>query len=258
MEPCITLTTDFGDAGPFVGVMKAVLRARAPTAPLHDLTHHIAPCEPAEAGFWLARCYRYFAPGSVHLAVVDPGVGTARALLAADWDGHRFLAPDNGILPMIVGGGVHLHALDPAWLARQGWPAPSHTFHGRDLFAPLAAALYTGSATVADIGPPAVPQAAAVAPPIVGPGTVSGTVVAIDRWGNLITNIDAGLLPKGAGARAVIAGRELALGATYGDAPPGGLLALVNSFDVVEIACREGNAAATLQVGRGEPVRVQH
>lgn len=257
MEPCITLTTDFGDAGPFVGVMKAVLRARAPAAPLHDLTHHVAPCEPAEAGFWLARCYRYFAPGSMHVAVVDPGVGTARAILAADWDGHRFLAPDNGILPMIVGNDARVHALDPAWLARQGWPAPSHTFHGRDLFAPLAAALYTGSATVAGIGPQVIPQPAAVAPPVVEPGMVSGTVVTIDRWGNLITNIDAGLLPAGAGVHVVVAGRELVFGDTYGDASPGGLLALVNSFGVVEIACREGNAAAVLQVGHQAAVQVR-
>ena len=141
MTPVITLTTDFGAAGPFVGVMKAVVLQHAPAARIHDLTHHIAPWQPGEAGFWLSRCYRYFPAGSVHVVVVDPGVGTTRAILACAWDGHLFLAPDNGVLPMVVGPGAILHALSSGWLDAQGWPAPSQTFHGRDIFAPLAAAL---------------------------------------------------------------------------------------------------------------------
>lgn len=257
MRPGITLTTDFGDAGPFVGVMKAVILRHAPEAPIHDLTHRIAPCHPAEAGFWLARCWRWFPAGSVHVAVVDPGVGTARAILACEWEGHLFLAPDNGILPMIVGARAPAHALSAAWRERQGWPAPSRTFHGRDVFAPLAAALLTGRARVADIGPQvAHPVPAAVPPPVAEPGRITGRVVAIDGWGNLITNIDERLLSAMRAPKVEVGRRELRLTGTYAEAPPGALLALINSFGTVEIAWREGNAAELLGLGHDATVRV--
>lgn len=257
MTPVITLTTDFGTAGPFVGVMKGVIHAQAQDARVIDLTHSIAPYAVAEAGFWLARSYRYFPARSVHVAVVDPGVGTERRILGCEWDGHLFLAPDNGILPMIVGPEASMHEVSPGWLAAQGWPAPSHTFHGRDIFAPLAAALIVGRTRVADIGPVAKNP---VAPPVPAPArqgnTITGSVVAIDTWGNLITNIDAELLGGIANPRVSVGPRELRLLDTYGAAPPGALLALVNSFGTVEIAWREGNAAELLQLGRGAPVIV--
>jgi S-adenosylmethionine hydrolase len=257
MGPLLTLTTDFGDAGPFVGVMKAVILAHAPDARIHDLDHHIAPCQPGEAGFWLARCYRYFPAGSVHVAVVDPGVGTTRAILACEFDGHLFLAPDNGILPMVTGTGARLHALSSDWLARQDWPAPSATFHGRDIFAPLAAAFLKGRARPADIGPePPHSVPAAVPSPVQAPGGVSGCVVAIDSWGNLITNIERAMLAPLSDARVSIANREIRLTETYGTAAPGALLALINSFGVLEIAWREGNAARMLGISHGATVRV--
>jgi S-adenosylmethionine hydrolase len=257
MTPCITLTTDFGDAGPFVGVMKAVILAHAPDARLHDLTHRIAPCQSAEAGFWLARCFRYFPAGSVHVAVVDPGVGTGRALLAGHAEGHFFLAPDNGILPAATPPGTRLHALSSEWLARQNWPRPSATFHGRDIFAPLAAALLTGRVVPADIGPVcAEPVAAAVPAPRVEAGRITGQVVAIDTWGNLITNIETELLAALPSPKVAVGCRELPVSATYGAAPPGALLALVNSFGVLEIAWREGNAAQLLELGYGAPIVV--
>jgi S-adenosylmethionine hydrolase len=257
MAPVITLTTDFGEAGPFVAVMKAVIMRYAPQAGIADLTHRIAPCQPGEAGFWLSRSYRYFPAGSVHVAVVDPGVGTTRAILACAWDGHVFLAPDNGILPMIAGAGTRVHALSAEWAARQDWPAPSHTFHGRDIFAPLAAALLTGRTRPGDIGPEASHLApAAVPPPSQAQGMVKGQVVAVDTWGNLITNIEAALVAGLNDPRVGIGHRDLQLVTTYGAAPPGALFALVNSFGVVEIAWREGNAAQMLGLGRGTPVTV--
>jgi S-adenosylmethionine hydrolase len=257
MRPVITLTTDFGQGGPFAAVMKAVILARAPDAQVVDLTHHITPCRPGEAGFWLSRCYRYFPGGSVHVAVVDPGVGTERAILACAWDGHVFLAPDNGILPMIAGPDARVHALSAEWLQRQDWAAPSHTFHGRDIFAPLAAGMLTGVVRPADIGPPAPRQALpALPPPSKAGGSVTGRVAAIDTWGNLITNIDSTLLDGLQDPRITIGKHELGLVTTYGAAPAGGLLALVNSFGVVEIAVREGNAAQTLRLGHGAPVTV--
>jgi S-adenosylmethionine hydrolase len=257
VRPVITLTTDFGDAGPFVGVMKAVILRHAPDAPIHDLTHRIAPCHPAEAGFWLARSWAWFPAGSVHVAVVDPGVGTTRDILACEWQGHLFLAPDNGILPMIVGTSGRAHALSAAWRERQGWPAPSRTFHGRDIFAPLAAALLTGRAHVADIGPEVGhPVPAALPPPASEPGRVIGRVVAIDGWGNLITDIEERLLRAMRAPRVEVGDRELRITGTYGEAPPGALLALVNSFGTLEIAWREGNAAQLLGLGHGAIVRV--
>jgi hypothetical protein len=257
MRPVITLTTDFGEAGPFVGVMKAVIHRHAPAATVLDLTHGIAPCQAGEAGFWLARCYRYFPAGSVHVAVVDPGVGTDRAILASACDGHVFLVPDNGILPMIVGTGAITHALSPQWLSGQGWPAPSQTFHGRDIFAPLAAVLLTGHAAVSDIGP----AARAIAPPAIAParkdaGTITGSVVAIDNWGNLVTNIDTALLADMPDPRVRVGHHVVRLARTYGAAPPGALVAVVNSFDTLEIAWREGNAAELLKVGHGATVTV--
>jgi hypothetical protein len=253
----VTLTTDFGLAGPFAGILKAVILRHAPAAQVIDLTHQVAPFQPGEAGFWVGRSYRQFPPGSVHLVVVDPGVGTERAILACAHDGHVFLAPDNGILPMIAGPAARLHALAPDWPGRRGWPAPGHTFHGRDIFAPLAAAFIAGQAAPADIGPPvARPVPAPIAPATRAGGRVTGTVAAIDTWGNLVTNIDAALLEGLAHPRVAIAHRELPLTTTYGAAPPGALLALVNSFGTVEVAWREGNAAAMLGLAHGAPVTV--
>ncbi len=257
MSPVITLTTDFGSAGPFVAIMKAVIGRHAPGAAIADLTHQVAPCNPGEAGFWIAHSYRHFPAGSVHVAVVDPGVGTARAILAAIHDDHVFLAPDNGILPMIIPEGTPLHALADDWPGRRAWPAASASFHGRDIFAPLAAALLAGTARPADIGPQRRhPVAAALPPASRHDGVVTGQVVALDNWGNLITNIGAALIAGLPTPRISIGHRNVRLFATYGEAPPGALLALVNSFGVVEIAWREGNAAELLQVGRGAQVSV--
>jgi S-adenosylmethionine hydrolase len=258
VPPVITLTTDFGDAGPFVAVMKAVIRQHAPDAPIADLTHRVPPFRHAEAGFWLARCYAYYPAGSVHVVVVDPGVGTARAILACAFDGHAFVAPDDGTLPGIVGTGASLHALAPDWPGRRDWPAPSNTFHGRDVFAPLAAMLWSGRAKPADIGPAARdPVPSPIAPPSVTPDGVAGTVVAIDTWGNLITNIEGASIAHLREPRVSAGHRELRLVATYGAAPPGALVALVNSFGTVEIAWREGNAAQMLNLGHGAPVTVR-
>lgn len=257
MPGTITLTTDFGSRGPFVGVMKAVLRCLAPEAVVIDLTHGIHPGRVAEAGFWLSRTWRHFPPGSVHVAVVDPGVGTSRRILAASCDDHVFLAPDNGLLTMIPELRDHgrWHELAESWRMRQRWPAPSRTFHGRDIFAPLAAAIASGSARVEDIGP-AVRDAAppALPDPIVSAGAVRGQIVAIDNWGNLISNIDESLLRGLDAPIAAIRGHQAPLTGTYGEAPPGALIALVNSFGVLEIARNQGSAAETIHAIHGDTI----
>src|SRR2546430_13577877 len=142
----LTITTDFGHQGPFVGVMKGCILTRFPGARIIDLTHEIVVHWPAEAGFWLARAFEYFPTGTVHVAVVDPGVGTSRDILAVHASGHYFLAPDNGLLAPIVNRArdALIVRLGTAELARLGVQRPSATFHGRDIFAPVAAELAAG------------------------------------------------------------------------------------------------------------------
>lgn len=255
----ITLTSDFGLADPFVGVMKGCILARNRDAIIIDLTHGIAPHWPAEAGFWLARSYRDFTPGTVHVAVVDPGVGTQRAIVCVEADGHLFLAPDNGLLAPLVtrAPGARMWRLEPARLAHLGLNAPSATFHGRDIFAPVAAELAAGRCQPLDVGEEIGELAPAqVSEPTLCGESVTGIVITVDHFGNLITNIDGPLLKTFQQPVVRLGGHEFALGRTYGDRQPGEYLALINSFDVVEIACVEQSAAAGLALGRGAQVVV--
>ncbi|MDJ0927080.1 MAG: SAM-dependent chlorinase/fluorinase [Gammaproteobacteria bacterium] len=260
MSGIITLTSDFGPQGPFVAVMHGVILQRAPALRIVDLTHDIQVHWPAEAGFWLSRAYCYFPAGTVHVAVVDPGVGTSRDIIAAEFDGHVFLAPDNGLLAQVFGdaASVRVHRLSERWRQRQNWPTPSHTFHGRDIFAPLAADIATGRVQPGDIGPAIaeiVPSL--LEPPQLTPDEIRGSIVTIDHFGNLITNIESSLLARIDAAQVQAAGRSLPLLETYGQAVPGDFLALVNSFGMLELACAEGNAADRLGLGRGAPVVVR-
>ena len=259
MNPIITLTTDFGHKGPFVAVMKGVMLQRAPQARIIDLTHEIHVHWPAEAGFWLSRAYRFFPAGSVHVAVVDPGVGTERDIIAAEYDDHVFLAPDNGLLPLVfrLPQPANLYRMSAEWHNRQDWPQTSSTFHGRDIFAPLAADIAAGRVRPEEIGPPAadiVPSL--LEDPEIENGTIRGSVVAIDHFGNLITNIDEDLIAGFRHPQVRAGGRRLPLLETYGDCQPGEFLALVNSFDVIEIARAEGSAAEGLGLGKGAPVLI--
>lgn len=256
----ITLTTDFGPQGPFVAVMKGRILGRLPEARIIDVTHEVPVYWPAEAGFWLARAYQYFPAGSVHVAVVDPGVGTGRDIIAVQADGHVFLAPDNGLLAPLLGGPLApvVHRLDEARLMQHLGLAPaSATFHGRDIFAPIAAELAAGRLMPEQLGPRHHdPVPGWVEEPVLSGGHIDGVVITIDHFGNLITNIDAGLL---AGLRQPLVragGQQLPLRRTYGDVAPGQFLALVNSFGVLEIACAERSAADSLGLGRGAPVIV--
>jgi len=254
----ITITTDFGHKGPFAGVMKGVILTRFPDASIVDLAHDIPAHWPPEAGFWLSRSYRYFPPGTVHIAIVDPGVGTDREIILAESSGHWFLAPDNGLLapvldePDAVAYRVHLQAL-----TRLHLPAPSLTFQGRDVFAPLAAELAAGRLRPPDIGTPFADWAPGwLDDPESGRGRVSGVVVTIDTFGNLISNIDAGLISAMHHPVVSLAGHRIEMKPTYGRAQPGSYLALINSFGVLEIARAEGSASEGLGVDRGAPVVV--
>ncbi len=258
--PCgvISITTDFGHKGPFVGTMKGRILDLLPSANIVDLTHEILVHWPAEAGFWIERSYRYFPDGTVHIAVVDPGVGTDRSLLAVSLGSQVFLAPDNGLLAPLAGrtGAVARHVSD-ATLEALDLGKVSATFHGRDVFAPLAARLAAGMLKPADLGPVTgdyVPSW--LDEPSVQGGRIKGVVISVDHFGNLITNIDARDVARLTSPEAHIGNHSVSFRRTYGDTTPGDYLALINSFDVVEIARAEQSAAEGLGAGRGAPVEV--
>ena len=255
----VSITTDFGHRGPFVGTMKGVMLSRQPKLQIVDLTHEVHVHWPAEAGFWLERAYGYFPRGTVHLAVVDPGVGTSRDVLLVVGDGHVFLAPDNGLLAGVITrtGGTAI-ALDHGHLASLGIDRLSATFHGRDLFAPLAAALAGGRVSPLALGRETrdyIPSL--IEPPRWRSGELQGVVITTDHFGNLITNIERASLARFKNPRVRAAGHVIPLARTYGDVAPGTLLALINSFEVLEIACAEQQAARMLGLGRGGPVVVE-
>lgn len=249
MAVIITLTTDFGMKDPFVGVMKGVILSRHPQATIVDLTHGIEPQDVREAAFWISRSYSYFPAGTVHVAVVDPGVGTSRAILAVEAHGHIFLAPDNGLLGGVMRGARVFRVESPELEAKA-----SATFHGRDLFAPIAAELASGRARLETIGAPFTPKvSSALEPASRHEGALHGTVISVDRFGNLITNVDRFDAP----ADVIVAGRTARLVRTYGDAAPGELIALSGSFGALEISIAGGDAAAVLGVRRGAQVIVK-
>ena len=240
--------------------MKGVILSRFPAAKIIDLAHDIPAQWPPEAGFWVSRSYQWFPAGSVHLAIVDPGVGTEREILVAECDGHMFMAPDNGLLAQLIDscGDPQVYRLDLKRLDSLKLPAPSATFHGRDIFAPVAAELASGRIAVADIAEMTTDWTPGwIDEPDVTSKKVSGVIVTVDTFGNLISNIDASLVQDFKEPVAEIAGHQVSMQTTYGRAQPGDYLALINSFDVVEIARAEGSAADGLGSARGAPVVIR-
>lgn len=256
----ITITTDFGHKGPFAAVMKGVILGRFHDARIIDLAHDIPAQWPPEAGFWVSRSYHWFPPGSVHVAIVDPGVGTERDILVVEHDSHMFMAPDNGLLAQLLDNadGAKVFRLDSTKLGPLQMPSPSATFHGRDIFAPLAAELASGRISVADIGQPVSEWVPGwLEEPDVSKGKISGVIVTVDTFGNLISNIDASLITALTEPVADIGGHQIPMLSTYGRAQPGEFLALVNSFGVVEVARAEGSAAEGLGSERGAPLVIR-
>ncbi len=253
----ITLTTDFGHKGPFAAVMHGVILTRNPAARVIDLAHDIPPQWPPEAGFWISRAYRYFPRGTIHMAIVDPGVGTEREILIVEHDGHVFMAPDNGLLAPLLDHAEHaaIWQLDMGRLESLHLARPSDTFHGRDIFAPVAAELAAGRLSLTAIGKSVKTWTPGwLDDPVVGANKVTGTIITIDAFGNLISNIDQSLIKDYCVPVAHIAGHQIPMLTTYGRAKPGELLALVNSFGVVEIARSEGSAAESIGSDRGAPL----
>jgi hypothetical protein len=245
--PLATLLTDFGTADGYVAEMKGVLLSGAPTAQLVDISHDVPAQDVEFARLTFARYWRRFPAGTVHLVVVDPDVGTARKALAIESDGRFAVGPDNGVL-------------SPAMLLPEAravaLPIPhgaSPTFHGRDVFAPAVVRLLNG-ASLEELGAWYSEAALRRTPEALrrADGGQDGLVLAVDRFGNLITNLTG----RGDGV-VEIQGRLLRIVRTYGDVDEGDLLALVGSHGLLEVAVRGGNAARLLGVGRGEPVSLR-
>jgi len=257
----VTLLTDFGTADGFVGAMKGVITRLAPTARILDITHDIPPGDIAAGAFALEAAARFFPPSTVHVAVIDPGVGTARRALAIEAGGQVFVGPDNGLLSLATIGKRSTVVLSPARIA----VGPvSATFHGRDLFAPAAAKLANGIA-VSRLGKPVHAIVELVLPAVArGDGRLVGEVIHADRFGNLTTNITAEdirniLGRKSAKIVVAVGSRRISGGLirTYGEGRAGELLALINSGARLEIARREGSAAALLKYRAGHRLRVR-
>jgi S-adenosylmethionine hydrolase len=247
----ITILTDFGTADSYIAEVKGVLLSGASGATLVDVTNEVAPGDIRSAAYILGRTWHRFPPSTIHLVVVDPGVGSSRAALALSAQGHRFVGPDNGVFTPV------LHDVEVEVIALQAEGEVSRTFHGRDLFAPAAAALATGAA-LASLGQKfaGIPHRLAYTTPRRENGAVVGEVIYVDRFGSLITNIPADLVQS----HAKVEIDELEIGPlkqTYNDVATGSLLAYIGSGGAVEIAVRDGSAARRLGVGMGGRVRAR-
>ncbi len=259
VERLVTLTTDFGEGSPYVAALKGVLLSANPSARLIDLSHRIPPQDIRHAAFFLATCLLYFPAGTIHVLVIDPGVGTDRALLHIEAAGHQLLAPDNGCWTLAV------DKLTDRPLVRRlseprFWRHPvSATFHGRDILAPVAAYLSLGG-DPKELGSPVTVWVRHQLPAAtLEPRRLAGEVVFVDAFGNLLTNIpgDAFLTLASGPVRVVVGAREVTrVVRTYGEAGHGTPVALVSSSGLLEVAVAEGNAAHELGAAVGTPVVV--
>ena len=243
----VVWTTDFGVENGFVGTMRGVVMGLAPSARHVDLTHAIPPQALEVAALELRHALPYFPSGSLHVVVVDPGVGTERGVLCGVTQGQCVLGPDNGMLPMALPADTRWFAMDAA---RFALPKVSATFHGRDVFAPLAAALVRGEPLLTQDADSHQPVRLPPEPEVRDPGGgLVLTVLMVDRFGNLVTSWE-GALPVDSWVAA--AGQRIPVAKTYAEAAPGDALALLNSWGHLEIAIRDGDASRSLQLKRGD------
>ncbi len=253
MTDIITLTTDFGYRDSYVGTMKGVILGMVTHAVLVDLTHGITPHSVLEAGFVLRGSYTFFPSGTLHVVVVDPGVGGTRRVLYLENKGHRFLAPDNGVLSGLLDSPDRLLSVEDESLFLSNI---SSTFHGRDIFAPVAARLISGL-DPAELGPEAHDPVTLEWPEPAGDeGRLEGCVLYIDVYGNIVTNFDEShVVSMKPSCRVFLKGNEIGVTRnSYVDVEKGEKLALINSYGLLEIAVREGNAARKFGVGTGDEV----
>ncbi|RZM82316.1 SAM hydrolase/SAM-dependent halogenase family protein [Leptolyngbya iicbica] len=259
MPPPITLLTDFGDRDGYVGVMKGIIAGICPAAALIDLSHNIPPQNLAAARFTLLNAYPFFPAGTVHLVVVDPGVGTARRAIALQTPQGTFVGPDNGVLSGVFDS-LPMADINAVELTKpEYWrsPQPSQTFHGRDIFAPAAAHLAAGVA-ITELGKKLDPQTLmriAIPQPKISTEQIIGSVQHIDHFGNLITTIPATAIADRHWVMQV-GSVEIPVGQAYGEVEIGHAIALVGSHGWVEIALNSSSAQARLRLAIGDEVRL--
>lgn len=260
--PIITLLTDFGAADHYVAAVKGVILQAAPKASIVDITHQVSPQSLLQAAFILRQTFEYFPAGTVHVAVVDPGVGTARPIIAARYAGQFLLAPDNGLVSLVHADFVleELRAVQNDRLFRR---SVSATFHGRDIFAPVAGHI-AQAGRLDQVGPPTDKLALLSLPvPLVSQdGRITGQIVYIDTFGNATTNIRRQDLERASRRRSVLrakaGGHDVGpLRRTYGDVPAGVPLAILGSANMLEIAVSHGSAAERLGLTIGQEVVVE-
>lgn len=258
-RPCLTFLTDFGTRDTYVGQMKGVALGIHPDLQLVDLTHEIPPQQIERAAYLWSDALTAFPESAIHVAVVDPGVGSERRLIAAEIGPFRVVCPDNGLVTQIL----QQHPLRQAVVLENSryWRSPvSHTFHGRDILTPVAAAWSLG-VDLSEFGPPATTPLVTLGPisSTRGRASITGQVVHVDHFGNLITNIDASQLPDETGTLRFELGsfQVHGLATCYADLPVGEPLAHLGSSGRVEIAIRNGNAAEELDASFGRRVVVR-
>jgi len=260
MAPIITLLTDFGLEDGYVASLKGVILGICPNVRLIDISHLVQTQDVRSGAFLLSTVYKDFPPGTIHLAIVDPGVGTKRQGLVLRTPDHFLVGPDNGLFSWVC-------RKEPQWQAHclensQYWRSPvSPTFHGRDIFAPVAAHLAAGVA-MERLGPRWEPHIAGWTKMVRGDRTLRGEVIHVDHFGNIITNLDEKTVTDFAQAAELqieIEGVRLSgLTVTYGEQPFGAMMALIGSHGYLEIAANQQHAGKQLGVKTGTPVRLSH
>jgi len=261
-RPIITLTTDFGSNDHFVGVMKGVILEIVPEAQIVDICHSVQSFDVLDGALTISQAYSYFPSRTVHVVVVDPGVGTARRPILASCDKYHFVAPDNGVLSLVYGREERMHVRHIT--AEHYFLQPvSNTFHARDIFAPVAAwlAKEVDSQKFGDEIDEYV-RFSAPKPKAVGEGRLRGVVLKVDRFGNIVTNITPKDAPMifGADAKAfkiVVGSREITeIHSTYAEGAPGEVFGVLGSMGFLEIASNRAAAAQLTGAGKGNEVSI--
>jgi S-adenosyl-L-methionine hydrolase (adenosine-forming) len=260
--PTITLTTDFGLQDHFVGTMKGVILQQVPDAQIIDISHAVQPFDVFDGALTIAQAYSYFPSGTIHVVIVDPGVGTARRPIVVSTETYRFVAPDNGVLSMVYAREERLRAFHVTEEHYFLQPV-SNTFHGRDIFAPIASFLAKGvdSTKMGDEVTDFV-RFSAPKPKPVNSHTLRGVVLKVDRFGNLITNITPQDVPTLFSAQApafkiIIGQREISeLKSAYAGGAPGEVFGIVGSMGYLEIAANRGSASKILEAVKGTDVNI--
>ncbi len=259
MRPVIALLSDFGTRDHYAGTMKGVMLGICPEATLVDITHDIAPHDVFEAALQLAASFRYFPAGTIFLVVVDPGVGSARRSIAAEAGDYRFVAPDNGVLTAVFRDTPPRRVVELSE-RRYARPTVTRTFEGRDRFAPAAAWLAKGT-QLAALGRPVTDYHKLDLPAVETTGdSLRGVVLLVDRFGNLVTNIDRRTFEafsKQSRIRILVGATPVErLVSTYAEIGPGEVCALFGSSDHLELAANASSAAATLQLGKTASIEI--